>query len=247
MRHIIAVSGGRDSAALALYMKGRLDLVEYVFCDTGRELPEVYDFLDRLECKLGQPILRLSDVTRIDTKGKPAFDFWLESFGHFIPTPAARWCTKTLKIRPFERHIGKDDAIVYIAIRADEEGRGGNYGDRPNITYCYPLVDDGVDLVSVQRILRDAEVELPDFYRWRTVGGCWCCPFQRRRDFLGLKRHHPDLFQRALEDEKKAGHKWLRSGESLEAIAAQIELPMAVDEREIDTFDMDAPCTICAK
>ena len=58
-RHILGLSGGRDSAALAVWMReNRPELeLEYFFTDTGKELPEVYDFLDRLEGFLGRPIL----------------------------------------------------------------------------------------------------------------------------------------------------------------------------------------------
>lgn len=50
-RHVLGLSGGKDSAALAIYLKeqGRDKDIEYFFCDTGAELREVYDYLDRLE------------------------------------------------------------------------------------------------------------------------------------------------------------------------------------------------------
>ena len=50
-RHVLGLSGGRDSAALAVYMRQNhpeLD-IEYFFTDTGKELPEVYEFLVKLE------------------------------------------------------------------------------------------------------------------------------------------------------------------------------------------------------
>ncbi len=50
-RHLLGISGGKDSAALAVYMKNQhpeID-VEYFFTDTGKELPEVYEFLGSLE------------------------------------------------------------------------------------------------------------------------------------------------------------------------------------------------------
>ena len=48
-RHILGLSGGRDSASLAIWMRDHhpeLE-IEYFFTDTGKELPEVHDFLDR--------------------------------------------------------------------------------------------------------------------------------------------------------------------------------------------------------
>ena len=75
-RHILGISGGRDSAALAVYMRQNhpdIDM-EYFFTDTGKELPEVYDFLNRLEGFLGKRINRLNPDRD--------FDFWLAEYGH---------------------------------------------------------------------------------------------------------------------------------------------------------------------
>ena len=62
VKHVLGLSGGRDSAALAVYMRQHYpDLaIEYFFTDTGKELPEVYEYLGRLEGFLGQPIKRLN-------------------------------------------------------------------------------------------------------------------------------------------------------------------------------------------
>ena len=52
IRHILGLSGGKDSSALAIYMRDKVPEMEYAFCDTGKELPETYEFLDRLEAFL---------------------------------------------------------------------------------------------------------------------------------------------------------------------------------------------------
>ena len=49
MRHILGISGGKDSAALAVLLHKEIPEMEYVFADTKKELPETYLFLDRLE------------------------------------------------------------------------------------------------------------------------------------------------------------------------------------------------------
>ena len=42
VRHIVSLSGGKDSTALAIYMRHKYPQlpVEYIFCDIGCELPE---------------------------------------------------------------------------------------------------------------------------------------------------------------------------------------------------------------
>ena len=42
VRHVLGLSGGKDSSALAVYMKDKVPEMEYYFCDTGKELPETY-------------------------------------------------------------------------------------------------------------------------------------------------------------------------------------------------------------
>ena len=96
--------------------------LEYFFTDTGKELPEVYDFLGRLEGFLGAPIHRLNPDRD--------FDFWLREYNNFLPSPRTRWCTRQLKLRPFERWIRPDleagaTIYSYVAIRADEPHREG--------------------------------------------------------------------------------------------------------------------------
>ncbi|PQP32892.1 phosphoadenosine phosphosulfate reductase, partial [Desulfobacteraceae bacterium SEEP-SAG10] len=45
VRHIMGLSGGKDSTALALYLKDKVPDIEYFFCDTHKELPETYAYL----------------------------------------------------------------------------------------------------------------------------------------------------------------------------------------------------------
>ena len=98
-RHVLCLSGGRDSAALTIYMREtRPDLdIDYFFTDTGKELPDVYEFLTKLEGFLGKPVLRLNPDRD--------FDFWLRQFNNFLPSQQARWCTRKLKLGPFEEWV----------------------------------------------------------------------------------------------------------------------------------------------
>ena len=193
-RHILGLSGGKDSAALAIYLKdhGRDDRIEYFFCDTGAELREVYEYLDRLEDYLGRPIERLSS-------GRD-FDHHLKRFNGFLPAPHARWCTRVMKLEPLEAYVGGDPCISYIGIRADEH-RGGYISHKPNIRAVYPFIEDGIVRADVFRILEDT-VGVPEYYKWRSRSGCYFCFFQRQDEWLGLAENHPDLFKRAKEYEK---------------------------------------------
>jgi hypothetical protein len=195
VRHIVSLSGGKDSSALAIYLRGRVPDLEYVFCDTGEELPETYEYLERLQAYLGQPIVRLRAY------GKTLREM-IQERGGFLPSPRARWCTRELKIEPFERYIGPDPAYVYIALRADERGRRGFIPRRPNIVPRYPFIEVGIGRNDVVRILEEAGLGLPSFYRWRSRSGCYLCFFQQRVEWIGLLEHHPQLFWRAAQLER---------------------------------------------
>ena len=194
MRYVLGLSGGKDSAALAIYLKqeGRDDNIEYFFSDTGSELKEVYEYLDKLEDFLAKPIERLSS-------GRD-FDHHLKRFNGFLPAPHARWCTRVMKLEPFENFIGNDPCISYIGIRADEQ-RQGYISRKPNITPRYPFIEDGIVKDDVFRILEES-IGIPEYYKWRSRSGCYFCFFQRRDEWIGLAENHPELFEKAKQYEK---------------------------------------------
>jgi 3'-phosphoadenosine 5'-phosphosulfate sulfotransferase (PAPS reductase)/FAD synthetase len=202
-RHVLGLSGGRDSAALAVFMRqNRPEVdIEYFFTDTGKELPEVYEFLGRLEGFLGRPIRRLNPDRD--------FDFWLREYGHFLPSPKARWCTRQLKLRPFEQWIKGDleagnRVISYVAIRADEPHRIGHLATHPNLVIRFPFREYMVDKTGVFELLESSGLGLPAYYRWRSRSGCTFCFFQQKIEWVRLKREHPAAFEEAKRYEKTA-------------------------------------------
>ena len=194
-RHICGISGGKDSSALAVYLRESVPGMEYFFCDTGAELPETYEYLTRLEVILGKPIARLN--------ASRGFDHWFEVFRGTLPSPQMRWCTKNMKIKPIEEWIGDTPAVSYVAIRADESNRKGYISTKPNIQSRFPFIEDGIDRDGVMRILADAGIGLPEYYEWRTRSGCYFCFYQRKAEWIGLAERHPELFERAVAIERK--------------------------------------------
>ena len=194
-RHICGISGGKDSSALAVYMRSEVPNMEYFFCDTGAELPETYEYLARLEVVLGKPIARLN--------ASRGFDHWFEVFRGALPSPQMRWCTRNMKIKPIEEWVGDEPVVSYVAIRADESNRKGYISTKPNIKTRFPFVEDGVAHDDVLRILEDAGIGLPEYYEWRTRSGCYFCFYQRKAEWVGLAERHPDLYERAVAIEQK--------------------------------------------
>ena len=203
VKHVLGLSGGRDSAALAVYMRQyHPDLeVEYFFTDTGKELPEVYEYLGRLEGLLGRPILRLNPDRD--------FDFWLKQYNGFLPSAQTRWCTRQLKLRPFEhwvRPMLNDGTTVYsyVAIRSDESYREGYASKHEKLIVRLPFKEAGVDKAGVLELLEAAGLGLPTYYSWRTRSGCTFCFFQQKIEWVRLREEHPEAFQEAKAYEKNA-------------------------------------------
>lgn len=201
--HVLGLSGGKDSAALAVYMRQHYpDLeIDYFFTDTGKELPEVYDFLGRLEGFLGKPIKRLNPDRD--------FDFWLRQYGHFLPSANTRWCTRKLKLEPFKQWIrpwlaAKHKVYSYVAIRADEDHREGMVAQDENLLVRLPFREKGIDKLGVLELLDGSGLGLPKYYDWRSRSGCTFCFFQQKIEWVRLKRTHPEEFEAAKAYEKTA-------------------------------------------
>lgn len=195
--HVLGISGGKDSAALAVYMRDRIPDMHYFFCDTGEELEETYEYLTLLETYLSKPIARLNP-------DRP-FAHYLKIKDNYLPSPRMRWCTAQLKLKPFEDWVEREFAgqtvKSYVAIRADED-RDGYISHRQNIEPVYPFKDDGLNKDDMYRILDEAGLGLPKYYEWRTRSGCYFCFFQRKAEWVGLKERHPDLYEKAKAYEK---------------------------------------------
>lgn len=203
VRHVLGLSGGKDSAALAVHMdKNYPEInVEYFFTDTGYELKETYDYLNKLKTRLNRPIHYINP--------RNSFDYFLKKYNNFLPSQTARWCTIEMKLRSFEDWIKPslvkgDEIITYVGIRFDERGRVGYKPSNPLIKAKFPFVDDHINKENVLEILESSGLGLPDYYKWRSRSGCTFCFFQRQIEWVGLMEQHPEAWEYAKSLEKTA-------------------------------------------
>ena len=137
VKHVIGISGGKDSAALAIYLNDQCPglEVEYYFCDTGKELEDTYKLIENLESYLGKTIRRLHAA---ENSPEDPFDHFYKIYRGYIPSATARWCTKLLKLQPFEAYVGTSPVISYVGIRGDEN-REGYISKKSNIQSIFPF------------------------------------------------------------------------------------------------------------
>ena len=202
-KHILGLSGGKDSAALAVHMNKKYpDLnIEYFFTDTSYELKETYDFLNKLKTRLDKPIHYI--------KPRNSFDYYLKKYNNFLPSPTARWCTIEMKLKSMEAWLkpaldAGQEIFTYIAIRNDERGRIGYKPTNNLIKAKFPFIEDCIDKEGVMEILETSGLGLPDYYKWRSRSGCTFCFFQKRSEWIGLKENHPKAWEHAKSLEKEA-------------------------------------------
>lgn len=164
VRHVLGISGGKDSAALAIYLRRKYPElgIEYYFCDTGKELKETYQIVENLEVYLGKKIIRLQAAEGFH--GKP-FDYYYNLYKGYLPSANARWCTRKLKLVPFEEFVGADPVISYVGIRGDED-REGYISKKPNIQSIFPFRKNIWSVDVTKRVLADENIDhLLDIYQ----------------------------------------------------------------------------------
>lgn len=194
--YIIPVSGGADSAALAIIMHRLFpdQKFQLAFTDTVAEDPEIYDVLSSLENYLQMQVTRL-----IPEKGLYEL---IEEYGGFLPSHQKRWCTRVLKLENFKPWISKFagvDTHMLIGIRADEPFRLAFAIEEA--TTHFPFLDMGVVRADVFRVLQQT-IGIPKFYTRRTRSGCSSCFYQRRSELVGLLQQLPWEFAKAARCEK---------------------------------------------
>lgn len=236
VKHVLGLSGGKDSAALAIYMRDtypELD-IEYFFTDTGKELPEVYDYFNKLEAYLGKEIVRLND-----DKG---FDYWLKQFNNFLPSAQQRWCTIQMKLKPFEDWVKPllaegYEIISYVGIRADEPYRDGYVPTEKFLKVRMPFAEDGLNKQDVLNILNNTGLGLPKYYEWRSRSGCTFCFYQRKIEWVKLKERHPKAFEEAKRYEKQLNEN--ASGEKYYWLGMDTPLSTLEDPKRIEEIKMN--------
>ena len=170
VRHILGISGGKDSAALAIYLKQKYPnlKIEYYNSDTKCELEETEKLINNLEAYLGKIVrLKAAEESVIDNP----FEHYLKAMGGFLPSPQARWCTKKMKLDRFEEYVGDDYAVSYVGIRGDED-RDGYISSKPNIQAVFPFRKNIWSIDVINKFLHKENLEqIVDIYERLTPEG----------------------------------------------------------------------------
>ena len=226
--HILSLSGGKDSTALAFFMKENMpeifEKLELVFSDTECDLPETYDYLNKIEIFLGKKIRII--------RAEKNFEHLIQIYKN-LPAPHRRWCTVEMKTKPFSKYLHSLNAAavknLYVGIRADEAHRAkpedyqGN-----NIKQLYPFIEYSINKQDVGEILKKSGIGLPAYYSWSGRSGCYFCFYQPKISWLRLHEKHPDLFKKAMEYEIDDGVN--KIGWNMDMLLRELILPQNIEK-----------------
>lgn len=248
--HVVALSGGKDSTAMAVRLAEVNPSVDYQFISTpvGNEPPALFIHLKSMEKLIGKPIRFLKPYSGDGLK---------ESIkdNNMIPNWRARFCTRQLKIEPSIAYLEANaPAVQYVGLRADEEEREGIYGDIDGVEQCYPMREWGWTIDDVYEYLAAKDITVPE----RT--NCNLCFFQRLSGWYDLWLNNRKAFNQGIAIEEEMGHTFRSDGRdtwpaALKELGAEFEggripkewLKMQNDKAQGRLFDCAATdlCRVC--
>ena len=228
---IFNFSGGRTSAMMVKenYQSG--DLV--IFCDTGREHPKTYKFLNDFEAFENITIVRLTYDGGFQTLVKKR---------KMLPNIMMRFCTVELKIRTARRYIrslGITQYHNFIGFRYDEQKRVSNYKEHwKTVKTYFPLNEKGITKLNVLEYWNKQpyNLETPPI-----LGNCDLCFLKGKNAIIQILREQPELADKWIEDEKIVGATYI-NGISYSKL---LELSKRPYFKQQDLFEIE-PAYNCA-
>ncbi len=206
----------KDSSCLLILMieKG-LPIDSVLYADTSMEFPEMENHIAKLDDFLfrerGLHITTLRHPHGFEwlmfdePKQKPSClenraRLGIPPYGNGWPGMKVRWCTGQLKTHLLTKEVNRlkreKSALHFVGIAADEAQRCKKEQ--------YPLVEWGITEAEALKICYDHGFDWGGLYEIYHRVSCWCCPFQRVGELRNLRHHHPELWARLLDLDKRA-------------------------------------------
>lgn len=207
MRHIVALSGGKDSTAMAIWLaENEPRDYEFICTPTGDEPDEMFAHWRKLGQLLGRAITPVTYRTGLSG---------LIREQNALPNWRQRWCTRILKIEPYAAFLmTAAPCVSYVGLRADEETRqGGDYLDVPGVTMDFPLRRAGMGLADVLALLAAQDIIIPK----RT--DCRRCFYQRLIEWYEFWNEDREGWLSAEAEETATGYTFRSPGRDTQPTA----------------------------
>lgn len=259
---ILNVSGGRTSALMLRRVLdahgGRLPAdVHAVFCNTGKELPETYEFLARIEREWSVRLVWLEYLDRRAPAGRrfkvvvpdeaarngEPFIRCVEERKH-LPNQVMRFCTETLKLEPardYMASLGYEEWTSAVGLRHDEPARVARVRARDHGRYTVrcPLFDGHVTKADVDAFWSAQPFTL-SLKSWESnCDGC----FMKGPSFLErIERDRPGTLAWWAEQEARRSARF-RPERTYVQVIARAQRPTLLGKEEFDGEAPSLPCT----
>ena len=233
MLNVVSFSGGKDSTAMLLMMLERKIHIDYIiFCDTGKEFPQMYTHISEVEKYIGRPITRLKAekdfeyylLTRTITKGINK-----GKNGYGWPSAMVRWCTGYLKVKLVENFLKElgEEHQKFVGIAFDEPKRIKDEN--------YPLVKWKITEKMALQYCYEKGFRWSGLYEQFRRVSCWCCPLQPLAELKSLYIHYPELWQQLKEMDRKSYNQF-RADYSVEDLEKKFKKEINYEKRKIMLF-----------
>jgi hypothetical protein len=193
MQRVINFSGGKTSAYMTIHEYKEGDLV--IFCDTGREHPKTYKFINDFEANEGIPIIRLSydgGFTKLISKRRA------------VPNNFKRFCTIELKVKTARRYLRSIGIHKYenlVGFRYDEPQRVSRRKQHwKTVTDIFPLYDKKITKEDINQYWKGKNytLEIPAI-----LGNCTLCFMKGTNAIISILREYPELADEWIKDEEQ--------------------------------------------
>jgi hypothetical protein len=197
MKRIINFSGGRTSAFMTIQEYKEGDLV--IFCDTGREHPKTYKFINDFEAFENIPIIRL----KYKDSDNPYAALLKHNKYSNIPNRVKRFCTIELKIKTARRYLRSNGIMNYenlIGFRYDEPLRVKRRKKMwKGVTDIFPLFDKKIDKKMILEYWNNKSynLEIPSI-----LGNCTLCFMKGKNAIISILASYPELADEWIKDEE---------------------------------------------
>jgi hypothetical protein len=195
LKRVFNFSGGKTSAYMTIHNYKKGDLV--IFCDTGREHPKTYKFINDFEAFENIPIIRL--------KYEGGFEKLLEK-RKGVPNKFQRYCTIELKIKTCRRYLvskGIKSYINIIGFRHDEQRRIKSRKKMwVKVFDWFPLDEAKINKAIVIDYwdTKPYNLEIPSI-----LGNCDLCPvYKGKNSVINILSVYPELGDKWIADEERS-------------------------------------------
>lgn len=197
MIRVINFSGGKTSAYMTIKEYRDGDIV--IFCDTGREHPKTYKFINDFEAHENIPIIRL----KYQNSENPFRALLEKKKNAAIPNNFKRFCTIELKVKTARRYLRSIGIFQYenlVGFRADEPLRVKRRKQHwKKVTDRFPLYESGITKEKINEYWsqKPYTLEIPSI-----LGNCTLCFMKGKNAIMSILKTHPELAKDWIEDEK---------------------------------------------